>query len=127
MNIEEIIIDKIDEINEEYNVIVRNIPDNGYKLENINILSHQKEAMNKVLNELLIEVNNQPDYKSDIELFNLANKTLKDENNNLNKGIDELINEYNNNLINCTMFPKIGDNKVIGYVLDKIIQDLKEN
>lgn len=62
--IEEIIIDKIDEINEEYNVIVRNSPDNGYKLENINILSHQKEAMNKVLNELLIEFKNKPDYKS---------------------------------------------------------------
>ena len=38
--------------------------------------------------------NNQPDYKSDIELFNLANKTLKDENNTLNKGIDELIEKY---------------------------------
>lgn len=67
MNIEKIIIDKIDEINEEYNVIVRNSPDNGYKLENINILAHQKEAMNKVLNELLTEVKKLPDYKKLVE------------------------------------------------------------
>ena len=64
MNLQEIIIDKIDEVNEEYNVIVRNSPENGYNLENINILAYQKEAMNKVLNELLIEFKNKPDYKS---------------------------------------------------------------
>ena len=70
--------------------------------------------------ETLNKYDNQPDYKSDIELFNLANKTLQDKINTLNKGIDELIKKYEEEVNKCDC-----EQCKSCQTYHKIIQDLK--
>ena len=61
MNIEEIIIDKIDDINNEYNIQCET---HKKDLNEINILARQRNSMVNVLEEVLNEVKRLPDYKS---------------------------------------------------------------
>lgn len=62
--IEEIIIDKIDDINREYNVQCET---HKKDLNEINILARQRNSMVNVLEEVLNEVKKLPDYKKLVE------------------------------------------------------------
>ena len=62
--IEEIIIDKIDDITREYNVQYETHKND---LNEINILARQRNSMVTVLEEVLNEVKKLPDYKKLVE------------------------------------------------------------